>query len=126
MNHIKSINELFGFLKKKFSQDEIDSIESLFSDTVDELGISNKDISLRIVFDDYKAQLICTIKIEPSLFNNVIMKSDEIRNFFKTLEVNFKVIRGYDAYNNYGMVRRALEMTKDRINGEYKFKLMKK
>ena len=58
MNHIKSINELFGFLKKKFSQDEIDSIESLFSDTVDELGISNKDISLRIVFDDYKAQLI--------------------------------------------------------------------
>lgn len=125
MNHIKSINELFGFLKKKFSQDEIDSVESLFSDTVDELALSNKDISLRIVFDDYKAQLMCTIKIEPSLFNNV-MESDEIRNFFKTLEVNFKVIRGLDVYTSYDSMSGAFEFTKNKIGGLYKFKLMKK
>ncbi len=125
MKHIKSINELFGFLKKKFTQDEIESIKSLFADTIDELDISNKDISLKIVFDDYKSQLLCTIKVEKPLFDKTI-NSDEINLFLKTLEANFKVIRGYDTYNNYEMMRRALEITKDRMGGLFKFKLMKK
>ena len=99
MNHIKSINELFGFRKKKkFTQENVDAIKSLLQDFLDDIGISENSVAIESIIEDDASVDFC-LRLEYN--RDVDLINSKFDNFTIKLNQHYKIISGEDYYRKF-------------------------
>ena len=99
MNHIKSINELFGFRKKKkFTQENVDAIKSLLQDFLDDIGISENSVAIESIIEDDASVDFC-LRLEYN--RDVDLINSKFDDFVIKLNQHHKMISGDNYYRKF-------------------------
>lgn len=100
MKYIKSISELFVFRKKeKFTQENVDAIKSLLQDFLDDIGISEKYVTIESNIDEDDMSVDFCLSLNDN--RDVDLINSKFHDFTIKLSQYYKIISGDDYYNKF-------------------------